>query len=203
MVMTFSAPAPAKRQKSGTAHAFAVPLTESAIGKIGLSSAETIELAKLIISEYSLSSMNELKYVDREIYDAVIAFGLEGNVFPAQDNCTQSEKERERTYMMICIECFRLGTAKPFIRDNWGYVPKLRKGMERIASCDKALFDKCWESMIQSGVITLHDKKTKASLEPDVSKLESGPLKNAMLRALEEQRKVNEFWASRFGAPRL
>jgi hypothetical protein len=104
-------------------------------------------------------------------------------------------------FRLICAECFRMGSAAPFVGGRRTTLEKLRSGLQRkLSGRQQRLFRRCWDRMASEGAISFNSNRTAASLNPLLSQLGEGPLRDAIAWAVREQMSVDGRWEARYGA---
>lgn len=101
---------------------------------------------------------------------------------------------RPDMYRLICVECFRLGTAKPLIKQGYGATTNLQSNLLKRLSGDTKLirlFYGCWGKMAASDAI-LRKKAHEgvSSINPHTQEITDPLVRDAVKWALSEQRRV-------------
>jgi hypothetical protein len=106
----------------------------------------------------------------------------------------------EMAYRLILADCFRLGTANPFIGGVRATVPKLQGNINRrLNGPQHKTFRKCWDRMVAEGVVAHNSNGSAASVDPDPAPVRDGALRSALAWALSEQSKVSPEWRAKIG----
>jgi len=96
-------------------------------------------------------------------------------------------------YKLVCLECFRLGTAKPLIGQQYAPIASLRSNMDRRLQGDPELkrqFTKAWKAMANSGAIKIKKSNGIASLQP-CAEIDDGTVREAVRWAWEYHSSVH------------
>lgn len=160
--------------------------------KSNLRGEEIVELAQLIADEHSLHNIHQLRQLDPEIHDAVVRNCLTDRV---RFKC-EEPGETSAVFVAIMRDCFRIGTANPFIGNHWGYIPKLRRASHSMQNGSLKHFSKSWETLQRAGVITIHDNDTMASLEFPLP-TKDREVSKALHEAISLQVGVSRFWQAK------
>jgi len=101
---------------------------------------------------------------------------------------------RPNMYRLICIECFRLGTNKPLIKQGYCDTNLVQSNMRKRLYGDTnltRLFNRCWGKMASSNAIL--GKKAHegvSSINPHIEEITDPLVRDAVEWALSEQRRV-------------
>jgi hypothetical protein len=195
--------APKKRGK-GKPRINAKPMAETLLG---MGSREICELAQLIIEDRWVTSLEELRNVDREMHGLVCAMGLSGSLrfkelYVKRDEAEKAVGAEEEMFRVICTGCFRLGTASPVVGRHRATMQQLTGGAKnKINGPALRLFWKCWEAMEKAGLIRYNCTRTAASLDLK-SGIPEGEMRSALVYAISEQMKIDPAWETKFGSLR-
>lgn len=95
---------------------------------------------------------------------------------------------------LICLECFRAGTAKALIDQAYAPAPSLRSNMLRRIRGDKEhqkLFRKCWDRMVSAGAINRKKHGDTASLCSSTKEITDAEVSEALQWALGYHREIH------------
>jgi len=101
--------------------------------------------------------------------------------------------DKRAMYRLICLECFRLCTAKPLIGKSYAPIKTLQGNLQRRLNGDpqlKRMFDQCWKRMVAKGAILLAKSNTVASLTSQARTIADRDIREALEWALENHRKL-------------
>lgn len=198
-----------------------VPIEEEVVDEertFGLNDEETLAYVQMLIEEEGIETSQELKAVDEEAHSACDARDLWSRLKFKENSCVQEAPPRRplpaglnasglrdaelrgaeiselQMYKLICVEVFRLATAKPLMGMAYAPIQAVKSNMSRRLNGDKDnvnLFEKCWQRMVSSGAINLRKSSETASLNPHTSDITDPEVKAAVAWALSEHRKVN------------
>lgn len=101
--------------------------------------------------------------------------------------------DEKAMYRLICLECFRLCTAKPLIGKSYAPITKLKGNLQKRLNGDpqmKKLFDQCWKLMVANKAIILAKSNTVASLTSSTGSVLDPEIKEAVEWALENHREL-------------
>jgi hypothetical protein len=96
-------------------------------------------------------------------------------------------------YRLICIECFRLASAKPMINEGYGPIQQLMHNMTNKLKGDRELhmlFEHCWDNMVRAGAINVLKGGDTASINPHTQEITDQEIREAVDWALSERRRV-------------
>jgi len=167
--------------------------------KVELTGEELVEYAQLLIDEGMLSSMEQLRFVDKEVHQSVLDAGIVSKLrFISENEMIDGVAEISiptaggnggngkalsdgEMYRRICSECFGIGAGTQYVGGRKTSVHKLQAGILRmLKGMDHKLFRKCWDRMISQGAIDLDRQRDTASLIP------SAPVRDEKLKGALE-----------------
>ncbi len=204
----YATPVPDHPQPESESRAEAHPQAPPA-----LEDREIASLAQDAIGEFGLSSPADLKAAFPELYDEMESrklwssvgftketaeeegrlggFGLADSAEAVRKAGAERAHADERSmFMLICAECFRVGTANPYIGGFRSTLQKLHSGISRrLGGPAHKAFRKCWDRMAAEGAITFNSNSTAASLNMDACVRDKN-LREALEWAKAEQASV-------------
>ncbi len=101
---------------------------------------------------------------------------------------------KTQMYQLICLHCFRLGTAKPMLGEVYGPARSLQSNLLEKIKGDpeqKKLFERCWHRMATNNAILLKKNSTVASLNVHTQQIEDIGIRAVVEWAFVEHRKLS------------
>jgi hypothetical protein len=96
-------------------------------------------------------------------------------------------------YQLICLHCFRMGTAKSMIGEVYAPVDSLKSNLLEAISGDREqtrLFYRCWDRMTVRGAIRLKKNGTVASLNPHTQEITDAHMLHVVQWVFSEHRRL-------------
>ncbi len=103
----------------------------------------------------------------------------------------------EQMYKLICVFCFRIGTSKPLLNNNYASLTLLKSNLTSQINGDKDLvqqFEKCWKKMVNCSAIITQKSPKVASLTTHPKEITDPLVKECVEWALAEQR-ISKNWS--------
>jgi hypothetical protein len=172
-----------------------------------------LEWAQALVDEEGLTRPKELKNSDRGTFLALaqrnllraVNYAVEGRPPkpPLPGGLTAEELRaaklsewkvtEEQMFRLICVECFRLATAKPMIGQAYAPLVSLQGNLLRKLNGSRLhqlLFNKCWDKMVRAGAILTKKCGDVCSLNPHPIEVDDEPIRWAVKWAFKEHRRA-------------
>lgn len=171
------------------------------------------------VDEQNIQSPAELEMADAELFTSArerhllccLHFCREERTsslperFPVEDDLAAEELRNvdlsvssltdAQFYRLICVECFRLATAKPLVGNFYAPMSSIQSNLMRKVKSIKELrlqFRKCWGRMVSSDAILVKKSGSKvASLNPHICDIGDEEIREQVEWAFAEHRRIH------------